>query len=67
MAAIKACGGFTAGALKTKAELTRAGSAAPLVLDLAAIEQGNAPDPKLMPGDKLWIPASPPTGDATSH
>ena len=62
MAAIKACGGFTAGALKTKAELTRAGRAAPLVIDMAAIEQGNARDPELMPGDKFWIPAPPPTG-----
>jgi hypothetical protein len=59
LAAIKACGGFTEGALKTKAELTREGEA-PLTIDLTAIEQGNAPDPKLMPGDKLFVPAPPP-------
>jgi HEAT repeat protein len=60
MAAIKACGGFTAGALKTKAELTHAGSNAPLIIDITAIEQGNTPDPEIMPGDKLWVPAPPP-------
>jgi hypothetical protein len=62
MTAIKACGGFTGGAIKSKSELTRDGSNAPLVIDLTSIEQGNTPDPKLMPGDKLWVPASPPNG-----
>jgi HEAT repeat protein len=62
MAAIKVCGGFTAGALKTKAELTHAGSNAPLIIDITAIEQGNAPDPQIIPGDELWVLAPPPKG-----
>jgi len=61
-AAIKACGGLTAGAIKEKAELTRAGSNTQLILDLTAIEKGNAPDPEIMPGDMLSVPAAPPSG-----
>jgi serine/threonine protein kinase len=59
-AAIKACGGFTAEAIKEKAELTREGSNAPLVINLTAIEQGKAPNPEIMPGDTLFVPSPPP-------
>jgi serine/threonine protein kinase len=58
-AVIKASGGFTAQAIKEKAELTREGSNAPLVIDLSAIKQGKAPDPEIMPGDTLFVPAPP--------
>lgn len=58
--AIRDCGGFTDGAIKTKVELTRAGSDSPMTIDLTAVEQGNAPDTQLMPGDLLFVPAPPP-------
>jgi serine/threonine protein kinase len=61
-AAVKACGGFTAEAIKQKAELTRAGSSAPLVINITEIEQGIAPDLEIKPGDRLWVPAPPPNG-----
>lgn len=60
--AIRACGGFTDAAIKTQAELTRAGGDTPLVIDLVAVEQGSAPDTQLMPGDRLFVPAPPPSG-----
>jgi serine/threonine protein kinase len=56
-AAIKASGGLTPGALKEKAQLTRAGSNQPLTIDLNAIEKGTAPDLEIKPGDKLWVPS----------
>ena len=59
-AALKASGGFTANAIKEKVELTREGSNASQVIDLTAIEQGKAPDPEIMPGDRLFVPSPPP-------
>ena len=59
-AAIKAAGGFTDEAVQTKVELVRVGNERPIVIDLTVIEQGNAPDPEILPGDKLMVPSSPP-------
>jgi len=60
--AIRDCGGFTDVAIKTKAELIRTGSDTPLIIDLVAVQEGNAPDTPLMPGDRLFVPAPPPNG-----
>jgi hypothetical protein len=53
-AAIQQAGGLLEGADKTKVRFTHEGNE--VSIDLTAIEQGTAPDPQIMPDDKLFVP-----------